>query len=169
MISEQIIVVRGPIAIGKTSVVQELAKSLDEVAVIPVDWLRHMVVGWSPDDSAQALLAARNAAVLALNFCEQGFRVLIDGLFDDPGALAALHKDLQPRPVRIVTLIAPWDTVAERHAGRPENERADLERVRAVYDRIAACQGTGLGLWLDITAMTPAQVAEAIVRGERDA
>ncbi len=83
MVAAQIIVIRGPIAVGKTAVSEELAKLFERVAVIPVDWLRHMVGSWNPDNKAEAVLAGRNAAALAQNFCEEGYQVIIDGPFDN--------------------------------------------------------------------------------------
>ena len=68
----QIIVIRGPIAVGKTAVSQELAKLFRRVAVIPVDWLRHMIGSWNSENKMEAVLAGNNAAALAQNFCDEG-------------------------------------------------------------------------------------------------
>lgn len=93
--SARVIVLRGPIAIGKTSVAQELAGILGNVAVVPVDWLRHMVRGWRPESKSEARLAAINAAALARKFTTKGYDVIIEGPFDDPDALEELLSRLE--------------------------------------------------------------------------
>lgn len=153
MTNEQIVLVRGPIAVGKTTAVERLAHELGKVAVVPIDWLRHMVAGWNPVDSTEAILAARNAAALTASFCQEGYHVLIDGPFDEPEALATLLRELHPRQAKVVTLIAPWQAVLSRHNARPENQRADVGRVRDVYERIHATRDSVNGLWLDTGGM----------------
>ena len=161
----QVIVIRGPIVVGKTAVSQELAKLLTRVAVIPVDWLRHMVGSWDPENRIEARLAARNAAALARNFCDEGYQVIIDGPFDDLDALSALLHGLRDRQVQVVTLTASWDEILRRQDTRPENQRADLDRVRAVYGRINTDRDRVDGKWIDTEDVLPAGVAAAILEG----
>jgi chloramphenicol 3-O-phosphotransferase len=158
----EVLVVRGPIAVGKTSVVQELASIVEKAAIVPVDWLRHMVVGWSPDDQPEAVMAGHNAALLAESFCQAGLCVLIDGPFDDPEAITALQEGLQDRRVLVVTLMVSWEELLRRHSARPVNLRAGTERVRAVYERIAAGRSTTGGIWVDTEGMTATEVARTI-------
>ena len=82
-----LVVVRGPIAVGKTSAIQLLAGQMDKVAVVPIDWLRHMIAGSDPADTQETLLLACSAGALADSFYQAGYSVLIDGPLDDLEAL----------------------------------------------------------------------------------
>ncbi len=165
MASAQIIIVRGPIAVGKTAVSQELAKLFRKVAVIPVDWLRHMVGSWNPENKMEAVLAGRNAAALAQNFCGEGYQVIIDSPFDDLEALSALLLGLQNRQVQVVTLAASWNEILRRHETRPENQRADLDRVSAVYHRVNVAEAKVDGMWIETEGVLPADAAKTILEG----
>lgn len=134
---------------------------LDKVALIPVDWLRHMVSGWSPED--ETLLAARNAGALARNFCDQGLQVIIDGPYAEPQAVDTLRAEVHPARVVAVTLWATWQAVVSRHEARPPNNRADLERVRSIFQRVEASRGAVEGPWIDTSTMTPEEVRDAIL------
>ena len=83
-------VLRGPMAVGKTSVAQELAGFFEKVAIVPID----MVCGWRPESESETLLTVRNAAALAQNFAAEGYSVIVDGLFDYPEALSELLSGL---------------------------------------------------------------------------
>ena len=165
MAAPQIVVIRGPIAVGKTTVSQELAKLFTRVAVVPVDWLRHMVGSWDPEDRMEAVLAGRNAAALARRFCDEGYQVIVDGSFDDLDALSALLHGLQDRQVQVVTLTACWGEILRRQKTRPENQRAEPDRVRAVYDRVNADNDRVNGKWIDTENVLPADVAKTILEG----
>ena len=167
MASPQIVVVRGPIAVGKTAVSQELAKLFGKVAVIPVDWLRHMIGRWNPENNMEAVLASRNAAALAQNFCDEGYQVIIDGLFDDFETLSALLLGLQNRQVQVVTLAASWNEILRRHKTRPENQRADLDRVSAVYHRINTAEAKVNGMWIETEGILPEDAAKTIFEGQK--
>lgn len=156
--------IRGPIAVGKTSVSQELAKYLDNVAVIPVDWLRHMVSGWNPESKSEVILTAKNALALAGNFLEAGYDVVIDGPFDDLDALGVLTSDLDKVKIQVVTLSASWDEILRRHYGRPENHRSELERVHSVYQKIIENRYVVQGTWIETDNISAAEIASAIAR-----
>lgn len=158
----QIVVVRGPLAVGKTSVCQELAKLIDPVAVIPVDWLRHMVGRWNPDNLREVILAATNAAALACNFVDAGYQVIIDGPFDHQLAVSALTAGLSGRKLFLVTLMAPWVEILRRHQSRPVNHRADIDRLTMVYDRIVENRADLPGILLDTAGKEPAEIAAQI-------
>jgi len=61
-----------------------------------------------------------------------------------------------------VTLIARWDEIARRHSERPENQRADIERVVSVYTRIITSQDKVGGMWIETDQVSPVEIAQAI-------
>ncbi len=77
--------ITGPAGAGKSSVSKELAHKFEKSAVIDVDYLYNMIVGgrvkpWmnNEDSSLQLELARNNACILATNFLEKGFNVIIN-------------------------------------------------------------------------------------------
>lgn len=157
-----VIVIRGPIAVGKTTVCQELSKLYDRVAVIPVDWLRHMIGRWSPESKSEAILAGRNAASLARNFCDAGYQVIVDGPFDNIEALSEFMENLADLQVFIVTLTASWDEVFRRHTQRPINQQADLKRVLEVHKRILCTQAHVQGVCIQTDGKSTDEVVSAV-------
>ncbi|MGI6608937.1 MAG: AAA family ATPase [Limnochordia bacterium] len=157
----RVVVLRGPIAVGKTSVAQELTRFFDKSAIVPVDWLRHMVGGWRPESESEMLLAAKNAAALAQNFAAAGYCAIIDGPFDYSEALSELLSGLGGQQVEVVTLIASWDEVLRRHNKRPENHRAELSRVTSVYQHIVDNRDIG-GVWVNTDSTSAAEIAKKI-------
>ena len=158
-----ILLIRGPIAVGKTTTVEQVANRMQRVAVVPVDWLRHMVGRWDPSDAAEAILASRNAGALARNFRDHGLSVLIDGPFAEQQTVDALKAEVSSCGLAIVTLWATWETVLARHQTRPPNNRADVERVRLVYDLIGASRDAIDGPWIDTTDMSPQDVVDSVL------
>ena len=161
----QVIVVRGPIAAGKTSAVEALARLLLEqgpLAVVPTDWLRHMVSDWLPEDSSAHSLAVRQAALLAQSFVDAGHQVIIDGPFDDPEILDLLQSKLGDLTWRLFTICPSWQEVCRRHQSRPERQRATSDRLRAVYGRVVEARARTEGVWIESDDMTPDQIATKI-------
>jgi predicted kinase len=122
------LVVGGPGA-GKSTTSRALAATFPRSAHVPVDDLRHMVVGglvlpgpeW-PDELRRQVRLAREAAIrLALDHAAAGFAVVVDD-FWDPHELAD-YGDLLARPGTHAILLHPDQAEARRrNAARSPGE-----------------------------------------------
>lgn len=169
-----IYLVLGTPACGKSTVARALAGRFPLGLHVPVDDVRHMVVGGladmghelTPALSLQLRLAREGAARLALGYAQEGFAVAIDdfwnGLEPDAPYAAVLgesgfHRVLL-RPSREATL-------ARLHARRPEEGgyKAVLEgAIDAVLADIGAHGGAGWHV-IDSSQLDVAQTVDAVL------
>jgi adenylylsulfate kinase-like enzyme len=95
-----VIVISGPVASGKSTIAQELARELERTsvraAVIDLDLLYGMLTAdGAKSDDAIWKLARRAAATLANTFLEEGVAVVIaEGSFNTPSDRAAFVQHL---------------------------------------------------------------------------
>jgi cytidylate kinase len=87
MIKNQIVAITGPTGSGKSTVAGELAKRFDSSVNIDVDKIKHLIVnGFKYDDSEigynQWILLGKNIGLLAANFIENGYKVIINGYLE---------------------------------------------------------------------------------------
>lgn len=148
---------------GKTTVAERLTAHLSPVAVVPLDWLRHMVGAWDPSSEDEAVLASRNAAALARNFVSANYHVIIEGLLDHPAALSALLTALGDLTPRVITLWASWNELLRRHNGRPPNHRASLQRISTAYQRIGNSRREAGGVCIETDSLTPDQIVALLL------
>jgi shikimate kinase len=112
----------GPPAVGKSSVARLLAARRPRCAVVEVDDLRQLVKtgGVAPwiagEGESQHRLAAENACLLAKNFIENGFEVLISDVV--LAAPADAYRHAVPAPL-IVRLDASLAETLRRAGTRP--------------------------------------------------
>jgi predicted kinase len=153
---------------GKTTIGRLLAKRFERGVHIEADALHGLIVRgarWpdeEPHDDAlrQLALRARNGALLAANFFDDGFTVVIDDVVIGPERLGIYERHLAPRPLELVVL-APAREVALRR-----DERRDHKYVGNRFGDLDAEQREklgGLGLWLDTGGMTPEATVDAIL------
>lgn len=132
-----IVLITGAAAVGKTTTARALAGAFPRSIHLPVDDVRHMVVGgmaWPGPDWHDALIEqvalARGAVIrTAGDYAAAGFSVVIDDFFDPLGMRE--YRSMLTGPETIAVLLHPSEAVArrrnaERNGGvpNPMDERA---------------------------------------------
>ena len=170
-----IVLVTGIQAAGKSTVAQALAERLPRSVHVRGDVFRRMVVGgrveMTPEPSTEAIrqlrLRYRLAAQVSDVYFDEGFTVITQDVIIGEH-LADMTTMIRSRPLLLVVLAPPPDTIAAREAARGKcaygtwaiNQLDDLLRH----------QTPRIGLWLDTAHQTPADtVDEILARGWAEA
>lgn len=123
---DQLLLIIGPPAAGKSTTAKEIAKRSAKGVHIPVDELRTMVhggvihpgvPGWPPELVQQLKLARQTAIDMALRYCEADFLVAIDDFWDPYSHLqeyAALLNSA--RVTQVILRPSVSATIARNHA-----------------------------------------------------
>ena len=122
----QILLIIGSPASGKSTISKEIAKRSTKGVHIPVDDLRTMVhggvihpgvPGWPPELVQQLELARQTAAEMALRYCQHGFLVAIDD-FWDPNSHLREYTPLLKKPYVTQVILRPSvrATIPRNHA-----------------------------------------------------
>jgi len=125
-----VVIVRGPLGAGKTTVAGALARSLGGV-VVSIDAILERDE-WDGGSEALFLRANPGAAEEAAAALREGRPALIDGNFYWASAIRDLLSRL-PYPHVVVTLEVPLATCIERDRGRPLSYGA--EATREVFEK----------------------------------
>jgi HSP20 family molecular chaperone IbpA len=113
-----VLVVTGPVGVGKTSVASELSELLDQAgvahALVDVDSLR-----WCyprrPDDPFRVKLAMKNLAAIWLNFQAAGAdRLVLVDVIESRAELSRIAAAVPGADVRVVRLRATAETLTAR-------------------------------------------------------
>lgn len=120
------IAITGPTGSGKTTIGEALAKKIDKCANIDADHIKHMIVsGFYKDDSNAGgwsfnewALVGESIGMLAKNFNEKGFSVIINGYIDEP-AWSEIQKLITLD--HKILLLPNTQTNKVRDAGRSED------------------------------------------------
>jgi predicted kinase len=154
-----VVLLRGPLAVGKTTASEKLRDLLAPCAVIGVDKLRRMTS--DADLSPRRLeLAKRNAALLAQEFLDAGYRVVVESVFEREEHLRLVRDALdEVADVRTVLLTASLETLERRDATKSS---PNFERVEEMHDRV---RSFGEDLVVATDGKSPDAVAAAVVSG----
>lgn len=154
------ILVRGPLAVGKTTVSKALAQRLHPCAAISVDKLRKM-----PSDGdlspRHLKLAKSNAALLAGRFLAEGYTVVIESVFEKGESIEMVQEVLGRAGVdafHVVTLTADLDVLESRDA---QKRVPNAERVAELHDRFRRTSAPP-GIVVDTSALDIEEVVAAI-------
>lgn len=118
----------GPAGSGKSTIAEKLAKQADKCVNIDADHIKHMIVsGFYEDDKnaggwsfSEWGLVGDSIGLLAANFINEGYSVVINGYIDEP-AWTNIEKHLAI--TNKILLLPELDTVTKRDAGRQEDVR----------------------------------------------
>jgi chloramphenicol 3-O-phosphotransferase len=146
MAGRHVVLLNGPAGVGKTTVGRRLAATARNGVCVHGDDLKRFVVTREPGAVEQGLSYVGGAALTDV-FLRAGYDLVVfEFVFERrihvDRFLASLRTDAA---VHLVTLWAPWETVATRELGRPERARRG-DRVAACWNAMAAPDAGPVGL-----------------------
>ena len=164
----RIFLVTGIPGAGKTTVSDLLARRFERGVHVEADALHGFIVSgarWPNEEpreegERQLVLRAKNAALLAANFFDDGFTVVVDDVIVGRDRLRIYEDHLGHRPLSLVVLAPPLDVVLARDEARADKTTGTTW---SHLDGEQREQLGGRGLWLDTGDMTPAEAVEAIL------
>jgi chloramphenicol 3-O-phosphotransferase len=167
-IGHAIVLITGVQAAGKSTTAQALAERLPRSVHVRGDAFRRMVVGgraeMTPEPSDDALrqlrLRYRLAALVSDRYFEAGFTVITQDVILGEH-LAEMTTLIRSRPLLVIVLAPPADTIAAREAVR--GKAAYGAWAIDQLDDVLRHQTPHIGLWLDTSGQTPAETAEEIL------
>ena len=129
----------GPGGSGKTTASKLLAQKFEKSAVIEVDMIRHMIANGHVDPflkegTDQLVLSTRNACVLAKNFANAKFNVIIDDCTTDKRRLDLYFRTLKSYRLLVVLLLPKRETLLKRDAVRKGRARLGTKTLE-LHDR----------------------------------
>jgi adenylylsulfate kinase-like enzyme len=157
----KVLILTGPAGAGKNTIASIYANARERCAVIDVDVVRWMVLKphvapWGGEDGRrQHRLGVRNACMLARNFIEEGFEVVILDVLSDE--IARLYEAaLEPVSVNIVLLMPSFEEIQKRNRDRLGRSLTD-EEIANCYE--SQTQLRTFDRKIDNTRLSPAEVA----------
>lgn len=129
-----VLVVTGPVGVGKTAVLHEADRMLVEfgsrhATVEMEEIVRFWPIGGSQE--AAEGLGWRNLAALWANFAEAGAdRLLVSGLFESRSELVAIERSISGAKILVVQLRASLPVLDERVCGRQAEPEQELSAAR---------------------------------------
>jgi len=155
---------------GKTTVSRLLAAAFSRGVHIPEDdfimWIRagRVLPGQAPAEEAerQQDLAVRNQCLLARSYAEAGFVPVLDNVVWSRDRLDRYRRALADFTLYFVVLNPGREIASARDGSRPAAERYDASAFH--LDDAMVRELSEVGLWIDNSAITPAETVETILR-----
>jgi predicted kinase len=163
-----VILITGIMAAGKSTVAQGVAERLPKSVHLRGDLFRRMIVNgraeMHPDEDGEATeqlrLRYRLAATAADLYCAAGFTVVYQDVILGPMLDEVVHL-FGAWPLRVVVLCPSPEVVAGREASRSKTGYGAWT-VEAL-DRALRTETPRIGLWLDTSALTPAETVDTLL------
>ena len=162
---------------GKTTVARLFAERFERSVVIKGDLLQGWIVsgnvwpGQEPaeESSRQIHLNMRNQCLLAQSYAAAGFTPIIDYVIVSQADVGEYRQRLGGLALHLVVLHPGKSVVIAREASREKSQRHKQKHGLTIGEHFAHLerplveQLTGLGLWIDNAALTPAATIDAIL------
>jgi predicted kinase len=169
MTSPRLFVITGAMAAGKSTVAESLARRLDRSVHLRGDVFRKMIVNGaaamgpelSPEAARQLTLRHRLACEVAEGYLEAGFSVVYQDILVGH-ALGEIAERLRHRSPAIVVLAPRSEVLAQRDRDRIKtgySEHFPPSVLASALER----ETPRLGLWIDNSDITVAEVVERIL------
>lgn len=137
-----VLAITGPAGSGKSTVSTKLAKQLPKCVNIEADHVKHMIVsGFYKDDEnpggwsfSEWELVGDSIGLLAANFQQKGFDIIINGYIDEPG-WSAIEKHVAL--TNKILLLPHVDTTKSRDKQRPGDEPMGEEAVQEHHNHFS--------------------------------
>lgn len=173
MNEQQVIVVTGIQAAGKSTVARLLAQRFARGVHVEADALQRMIVSggeWvvepgepTGEAARQLRLRLRSMCLLGISFYQAGFTVVLDDIIMGE-RWHQLQADLEGVPFSFVVLAPRMEIVADvRDAGRRKRTLGE-EWARYLDTALRDTMG-GIGLWVDSSEQTPQETVDEILHG----
>lgn len=163
-----VLAITGPPGSGKSTVGEKLAKKLERCVNIDADHIKHMIVsGFYKDEKNpdrwsfnQWGLVGDSIGLLAVNFINEGYSVIINGYINEP-AWTNIEKHVSI--THKVLFLPEIETVVNRDAGRPEDIIMGEGSVRRHHKIFSAEEFYDSFTKLDTTDQTIDETVEAVI------
>lgn len=130
----EVILISGPLAVGKSTLAEKLRDALAPCAYVPVDAIRYMVSnpGLTDRHLRQAKLIACRVAEC---FLADGYSVVIDSLFAELKYIGLMAREIRPAGIlmHLVSLEADLQTLKSRDSLKSSPNFGRVEEVFAVW------------------------------------
>ena len=162
-----VLVLTGPVGVGKTAVAGELSSLLEERgtahAVIDMDWLRWCYP--SPkQDPFHTALGLRNLAAVWASYSEAGAgRLVLVDVVETRDMLAAYHAAIPSADIYVVRLNATLPSILRRLAGRETGASLAWHQARAGELLGLMAERAVEDLLVDTDGKTVAEVAREVL------
>lgn len=157
--------ITGPTGSGKTTVASKLAEQIEQCVNIDADVVKHMIVngfiyGNAPEGVSQWELLGANIGMLAKNFQNAGYSVIISGFLKEP-AWEKMQKHITL--THKILLLPHVDTAKQRDAGRHEGIQMGAETISEHHDYFSNAAFYDDFIKLDSTSHSEDETANEIL------
>jgi len=134
-----VVLITGPAGAGRSTTALALAKTIKKSALIETDHIRHMIKNGYikpqiPEGQEQLAFGRKNVTILAKNFAEEGYNVVIADAVAGRKYIDIYHKSLKKYRFIIILLLPNKKVLWKRDSGRSVKARIG-KRTLLMHDR----------------------------------